>query len=172
MLREARGHGFKLVLDVQPGRAGVAAEVAALAPFLAEPDVYLALDPEYAMSEGQVPGRQLGRMRAADVNAALDVLDRLVAAKDLPPKALIVHQFTLGMLPDKADIRTSPRVDIVLDMDGFGSQALKRSSYRAIMRQRPLEFAGVKLFYAQDTNLFSPADVMALTPVPSVIVYQ
>jgi hypothetical protein len=45
------------------------------------------------------------------------------------------------------------------DMDGFGSQSLKRSSYRAVMRQ-PLQYAGIKLFCRQDSRLFTPAQVM------------
>ena len=51
-------------------------------------------------------------------------------------------------------------------------QSLKRSTYRAIMQQHPLDFAGVKLFYRQDTQLFSPEQVMSMRPTPSVIVYQ
>jgi hypothetical protein len=172
LLDEARAHDFLLVLDVQPGRAGIEEELEYLRPFLMEPEVHLALDPEFDMSEGQVPGRELGHMHAADVNAALDVLERLVVEHALPPKVLIVHQFTLGMLPDKEKIRPRPGVDLVLDMDGFGSPSLKRSSYRAIMRQRQLPFAGFKLFYSQDSNLLAPAQVMQLTPVPSVVIYQ
>jgi hypothetical protein len=76
------------------------------------------------------------------------------------------------MLPDKGEIRPGRRVELVLDMDGFGSQSLKHASYRAIMRQRQLDYAGVKLFYQQDRNLFSPADVMRLSPVPAVVIYQ
>jgi hypothetical protein len=75
------------------------------------------------------------------------------------------------MLPDKQNIRRSPMIDLVLNMDGFGSQSLKRSSYRAVMRQ-PLQYAGITLFYRQDSRLFTPAQVMALTPTPSVVVYQ
>jgi hypothetical protein len=172
LLDEARANGFLVVLDVQPGRASVEDEVEYLRPFLMEPDVHLALDPEYDMSEGQVPGRELGHMHAADVNGALDVLEGIVSARPLPPKVLIVHQFTLGMLPDKEKIRTRPRIDLVLDMDGFGSQSLKRSSYRAVMRQRQLPFAGFKLFYRQDTDLLSPREVMRLVPAPSVVIYQ
>lgn len=172
LLADARAHGFLLVLDVQPGRASVEEEVEYLRPFLAEPDVHLALDPEFDMSEGQVPGRELGHMHAADVNAALEILERLRVLHSLPPKVLIVHQFTLGMLPDKEKIRLRRGIDLVLDMDGFGSQALKRSSYRAVMRQRSLPYAGFKLFYRQDSNLFAPAQVMQLSPVPSVVIYQ
>lgn len=171
LLAEARANGFRLVLDIQPGRSSVANEVAALAPFLAEPDVDLALDPEFSVSECEVPGKQIGRLRAADVNAAIDRLEAIIAARSLPPKILIVHQFRLDMLPDKARIRRSAVVDVVLNMDGFGSQSLKRSSYQAVMRQ-PLPFAGIKLFYRQDTNLFTPAQVMSLRPTPAVVIYQ
>lgn len=172
LLDEARAYGFHLVLDVQPGRARVVDEVRALEAFLAEPDVHLALDPEFRMDDGQVPGRVIGSMSAAEINGALDVVESLVAARDLPPKVVIVHQFTLGMLPDKARIRTRPRIDLVLDMDGFGSPSLKRSSYRAVMRQHRLPFAGFKLFYRQDVMLLPAADVMRLDPVPSVVIYQ
>jgi len=171
LLTEARAHGFRLILDIQPGHSTVAAEVQALAPFLREPDVDLALDPEFSMDECQVPGRQIGSMSARDVNGAIEALERTITAFNLPPKVLIVHQFRLDMLPDKGNIRTSGLVDVVLDMDGFGSQTLKLASYRAVMR-RPLAFAGIKLFYKQDQNLFTPAQVMALTPSPAVVIYQ
>ncbi len=171
LLAEARANGFRLILDVQPGRSTVAEEVAALEPFLQERDVDLALDPEFAMSDCEVPGRQVGRLRASDVNAALDRLERMIETRRLPPKILIVHQFRLDMLPDKTKIRSSRTIDVVLNMDGFGSQSLKLSSYRAVMRM-PLEFPGIKLFYRQDTHLFTPAQVTALTPVPAVVIYQ
>lgn len=171
LLTEARANGFRLILDIQPGRSTVASEMQALAPFLAEPDVDLALDPEFANSDCEIPGQHIGQLAASDVNGALDRLEATIQQHGLPPKILIVHQFRLDMLPDKTRIRHSALVDVVLDMDGFGSQSLKRASYRAVMRQ-PLAFAGIKLFYKQDTQLFAPEQVMALQPVPSVIVYQ
>ena len=172
LLAEAREHGFRLVLDVQPGRASVADEVNALAPFLQEPDVDLALDPEFRMAQDGVPGQRIGSMRAFEVNAAVDILEKLIVDRDLPPKVLIVHQFTLAMLPDKKAVRTSPHVAIALTMDGFGSQSLKLASYRAVMKQRQLDFAGMKLFYRIDSGLFTPKQLMALTPTPSVVIYQ
>jgi hypothetical protein len=172
MLAEARVHGFALVLDIQPGRSTVRQEVEALRGFLMEPDVHLALDPEFDMSASTVPGRVIGSMEAGDVNAALDILESVRAECGLPPKVLIVHQFTLAMLPDKHKIRGRAGIDLVLNMDGFGSQALKRDSYRAVFRQHALPFAGVKLFYRQDVNLFDPQQVMQLAPLPSVIIYQ
>jgi hypothetical protein len=172
LLAEARAEGFALVLDVQPGRSSVGEELEYLGPVLREPDVHLALDAEFNMGEGQVPGRELGHLHAADVNGALDFLERVIVAGRLPPKVLIVHQFTLDMLPDKEAIRASACVDVVLDMDGFGSPALKKATYAAVIAQRRLEFAGFKLFYEQDRNLLSPAEVMSLEPVPAVVIYQ
>lgn len=171
LLDEARANGFTLIVDIQVGRSTVASEVAALEPFLKEPDVHLALDPEFAMDGCEIPGREIGQLRAADINGAITTLERLITTHGLPPKVLILHQFRVDMLPDKAKVRRSALVETALVMDGFGTQSLKLASYRTVMRQ-PLAFAGIKLFYQQDHNLFTPAQVLALTPSPAVIVYQ
>jgi hypothetical protein len=172
LLDEARAQGFHLILDVQPGRAPLGDELAHLRPFLAEPDVHLAVDPEFGMDEGQVPGDALGHMHAAELNVAIRFLAELVAARCLPPKVLIVHQFAVGMLPDVERVEPAPGVDVVLNMDGFGSQSLKLASYRTITRRWHGTFTGFKLFYAIDTQLFTPEQIMRLTPTPSVVIYQ
>ena len=171
MLHEARAHGFKLIVDIQPGHSTVKAEMEYLRPYLEEPDVYLALDPEFAMDAGVAPGRKIGRMTADEVNDAIEFLERIVRDCRLPPKVLIVHQFTINMLREKARIRDSALVDVALDVDGFGDRPLKRAMYKTIMRQ-PLEYAGFKLFYREDTNLMTPDQVMKLTPEPAVVIYQ
>ena len=45
-----------LILDVQPGYADFMTEVRRLEPWLREPDVGLALDPEWHVSPPDVPG--------------------------------------------------------------------------------------------------------------------
>ena len=172
MLQQARAHGFKLILDVQLGQSTVQDELAYLRPWLEQPDVYLALDPEFDMWNGQTPGVEIGHTMSYEVNYAINYLDNLIAEYSLPPKVLIVHQFTLHMLRDKENIGRSPNVDLVLDMDGFGSQSLKLATYRTVMDQGQFDFAGIKLFYDQDPNMFTPAEVMNLNPVPSVVIYQ
>ena len=172
LLADARAHDFKLILDIQTGRSTVRAEMEYLREFLEEPDVYLALDPEFAMPEGEIPGRKIGRMTARDVNDAIDFLDGIIRHKNLPPKVLIVHQFTENMLREKNQIRDSPFVDVVLDMDGFGDRPLKKAMYKTIVARRPLEFPAIKLFYREDTNLLTEKDVMKLEPVPAVVIYQ
>jgi hypothetical protein len=172
LLAEAREHGFHLILDMQPGRAPIGPELEYLRPFLKEPDVHLGIDPEWVMTDTQEPGKQIGQLRSDDINHAIDVLEDLIAEHQLPRKVLILYQFTLGMLPDKENIRSSEVVELALVMDGIGSQALKRSSWNAVMRQGQLDYAGFKIFYDQDTNRFSPEEVLDLDPKPVVISYQ
>jgi hypothetical protein len=172
MLHAARAAGFKLILDVQTGHSSVLSELSYLAPFLQEPDVYVALDPEFSMGNGAIPGQRIGQMHADDVNDAIDVLECVQEHYRLPRKVLMVHQFTMAMLPDKEKIWSSSTLDIVLVADGFGPPALKRHTYAMVLKQHALAFSGFKLFYIQDTDLLQPSQVMALTPPPSVIIYQ
>lgn len=171
MLEDARSNGFKLVLDLQPGRSTVQDEMEYLRPWLEQPDVYLALDPEFDMWKGQVPGEVIGHTGADEVNYAISFLDDVVAKNNLPPKVLIVHQFTVNMLPDKSNIGSGNSVDLVLDMDGFGAQWLKLDTWKMVMSE-PLEYSGVKLFYDQDPGMFTPQEAMQLDPTPSVVIYQ
>jgi hypothetical protein len=161
-----------LFLDIQPGRSPVVTEVRAYLEFLKRPRVHLALDPEFTMGPGQVPGREIGSIDAEDVNHVIDILAALVDAHGLPPKVLVVHRFTERMLVGRERIRLDPRVQVVINMDGFGAPTLKRDSYRAFVASQPVEFTGFKLFYNQDVPLMSAPDVLALRPVPFFIVYQ
>lgn len=170
----AASQRMPLFLDVQVGRSTVPAEVGALARYLALPYVELALDPEFDLPPGGRPGREIGSMSAADVNWAIDDLAAIVRRDRLPDKVLVVHQFTQGMLPGWRDIRTRSGVQLVLDMDGFGSPQTKSAFYRLFVGRQPIPggFGGIKLFYTQDNPLLSPAQVLALLPAPSLVLYQ
>jgi hypothetical protein len=171
----ARRHGALLILDVQVGRSTVAQEVPYFLPFLEQPDVMLALDPEFDMPPGQVPGRQIGTMSASEINWAVRYVAQLVAQGRLPPKMVVVHQFTDGMLPDWRGIRLEPGVQFVLDTDGYGSQPVKLSNYQRYVAAQPVppvRYGGIKLFYKYDVNLLTPAQVVGLQPSPSLVIYQ
>jgi hypothetical protein len=119
-----------------------------------------------------VPSSSIGTFDAADVNFASDYLAKLVRANKLPPKILVVHRFTDGMLTNYRKIKTSAEVQIVVHMDGFGEPAKKINSYQRWVANQPVQFTGFKLFYTQDTKLMGPADVLKLHPVPVYIQYQ
>ena len=165
-----------LFLDLQVGKSTVQAELPHLIPFLKRPNVHLALDPEFSMKSGHAPGTRIGTLDAADVNYASSVLGDLVTANGLPPKVLVVHRFTRTMLTNAKKIRLDPRVQIVVNMDGWGEPSLKKDSYHDYVYAEPVQFTGFKLFYKNDTKkgaaLMTPEELLKLTPAPLYIQYQ
>lgn len=165
-----------LFLDVQVARSTLQAELPRLEKFLSRPNVHLGIDPEFSMKTAHAPGKKIGTYDARDVNYAVDYLASLVDKYHLPPKVLVVHRFTRPMLTNADKIRLDPRVQIVINMDGWGSPQLKIGSYRNYVYSEPVEFTGFKLFYHNDTKkghaLMKPEDVLALFPRPVYIQYQ
>ena len=170
-LRAARRAKALLLLDIQPGRSDFFTETTRLRRWLREPDVGLALDPEWRVQPGEVPGQVIGRVGSREVNATTAWLDQLAARNRLPEKLVIIHQFTDDMVDDTA-LKPRANLRVVLNVDGFGGQAVKRSKYRAFTRQAPDFEPGFKLFYKEDLDLMSPRQVLRLRPPPDFVVYE
>ena len=174
-VRLTRENGLLLFLDIQFGRSTIDREFPHVAPFLREPNVHLALDPEFAWGPDEYPLIDIGRIDGATVNRAQELLQNLVLENRLGNKILVVHQFRPDMIQNKAAIAPSDRVETVIDADGFGSPSLKLDQWNRVIRDGTVERAGIKLFYRQDAQnggLMSEAEVMGLTPTPLVIIYQ
>jgi len=171
-LAAARRHHALLLLDVQPGRADFLTEVQRLQPYLEQPDVGLALDPEWHVGPAEVPGKVIGSMDAAEVNAIANWLAGIVRARKLPEKLLVVHQFTEDMVRNKAILRQPPGVALTLNADGFGTPANKIAKYDLLAHQPPPAHRGFKLFYREDSGLMGPRDVLRLRPRPELVVYE
>jgi hypothetical protein len=171
-LEAARRAKAILILDVQPGHAKFLDEVRELDEFLAEPDVSLALDPEWHMPEGQVPGQEIGSVTAHEVNEVSKHLSGIVQRNRLPEKLLLVHQFTSDMIENRKQLREYPGVALTLNVDGFGTPQLKRKKYHELVRGDDPGYQGFKLFYREDTGLMSPTQVLRLRPQPSFVVYE
>lgn len=165
-----------VILDVQVGRSTLEKEVPLLAPFLKLPNVELAIDPEFSMKNSEVPGRAIGTFDATDINYVAEYLAQIVTKYHLPPKVLIVHRFTEDMVTNYKNIHLLPEVQVLIDMDGYGTVAQKTKAYRLVITDEPVQFAGLKLFYKNDIahggRLMTPEEVMALQPRPSFIQYQ
>jgi hypothetical protein len=170
-LRAARRAKALLLLDIQPGRSDFFTETTRLERWLREPDVGLALDPEWRVGDGEVPGQVIGSVDAREVNATTAWLSQLVAEHDLPEKLVVIHQFTDDMVDDRA-LKPHPGLDIVLNADGFGGRAVKRAKYHAFTRQAPQLGKGFKLFYREDLDLMEPRAVLRLRPPPDLVVYE
>lgn len=171
-LRAARAAGAILILDIQPGRADFMPEARSLRRWLREPDVSLALDPEWHVGPGELPGQVIGSVDASQVVAVGRWLDKLTAEKDLPQKLFVVHQFTEGMVARRELLRPFKHLAVVLNVDGFGSTVVKKAKYRAFAKLVPFAFNGFKLFYREDENLMRPRQVLRLRPAPDVVVYE
>lgn len=163
-------------LDLQIGLSTLQQELPRLARFLRRPNFHLGLDPEFAMRNGAAPGTRVGRLEARDVNYATQFLAGLVEADSLPPKVLVLHRFTRPMLANSERITLDPRVQVVVHMDGWGSPAAKRATYRAYIWSEPVQFTGFKIFYRNDrrrgSRLMTPAEILRLNPKPVYIQYQ
>jgi hypothetical protein len=169
----AEERGWLLFLDIQPGLSTVEAEIPYLAKYLTRPYVHLALDPEFAMKDGKKPGTDwMGRMDATEVNHAIGELAKIVEKHGLPPKLLVVHRFTRNMLTNASQIKLDPRVQVVIDMDGYGAPSGKKAAYRWFVVQHPVQYTGWKLFYKNDKPRMTPEQVLEVYPKPMYIQYQ
>lgn len=159
---------FMVFLDLQNGRSDPVAELRNIEPFLLNTNVHVALDPEFTMEEGQVPGQAIGHLTADQINAVQAEMERVIDENNLPDKVLIVHQFDEGMIVDEEAIQDFPHVQVVIDMDGFGTPEVKVRKYGTFAQ--PAEHGGIKIFFQQDTPRLTDEQIVALDP--EVIIFQ
>lgn len=159
------------VLDVQLGRAEMNTELALVEPLLRQPGVHLAIDPEFIVGEGQVPGTNLGSIDGNAVNEAQAWLNAIAEAVG-ENKILVIHQFDGRMIVNKEAIQDYPLVDLVWDADGFGGPGAKVGDYHQYRDEAGFEYGGFKIFYRYDTPVMTPGQVMSMNPPPAYIIYQ
>lgn len=161
-------------LDIQVGKSTLAEELPRLEKFLSRPNFHLGIDPEFSMKDGGLPGKKIGTYDAEDVNYASRFLQDIVAKYKLTPKVLVVHRFTRKGVTNTKNIKLDPRVQIVMDMDGFGPPHLKRSTFRSWIKAEPVQFVGWKQFYKprNDNPRTTIAEILRLNPKPIYIQYQ
>jgi len=166
-----------VILDIQVGLSSVQDEVPLLDKYWAMPQVHLAIDPEFDMRGRGLPGEVIGTTDAATINWTIDYLSKFVREHNLPPKILLLHRFTQNMLPDVELIVPTPEVQVVVQMDGWGSPARKKNTYYHTVAPEPVQFTGVKIFYKNDLKeepprLLTKEEVLDLKPTPIFIQYQ
>jgi hypothetical protein len=168
---QARRNKVLVILDLQPGSGSFLPQARRLERFLVQPHVGIALDPEWRMPVGKVPGKTIGRVGAAEVNAVSGYVSGLVAQNRLPQKLFVLHQFRASMLPDVQAVRKRPGLAMVQHVDGFGTRSEKNATWNRLRRPRQFHM-GYKLFYDEDVRRYGPADVLKFKPVPELISYQ
>jgi len=166
-----------LFIDIQTGQDNIRNILPRFEWLLKNPDVHLGIDPEFNLiASGKKPGTKIGTYDAADINYAAGYLQDLVKKYNLPPKIFTVHRFTQNGVTNAGNITLRPEVQLVMHMDGWGAPWLKRDSYKAYIVSEPVQYAGFKLFYHNDTKkgdpLMTPQEVLKLNPKPLYIQYQ
>lgn len=166
--------GMYVVLDLQPGRANFLDQAKTYAPLLKLPHVGLALDPEWRITDSQLPLQQIGSARAAEINSVYRWLADLTAASSLPQKLFVIHEFKLSMVGDDEPLQHDrDQVQLLVHMDGQGPTGTKDSTWAAVVGNAPKGVPfGWKNFYDEDSPMLTPAQTMTRKPTPSMISYQ
>jgi hypothetical protein len=170
----ARDAGMYVMLDLQPGRTDFLTQAKRYAELLKLPNVGLALDPEWRLKPNQIHMVQIGSVTAEEINATSAWLAELTRANKLPQKVLMLHQFRLDMIVNRASVNTShDELSIVIHADGFGTAGEKFNTWRAMHLNPPANvWWGWKNFYDEDRPTFTPKQTVAVSPSPVFVSYQ
>ncbi|WP_456274791.1 hypothetical protein [Bacillus sp. AK031] len=168
----AKKHNALLILDVQLARDTVMNQVKSLEKYLKLPYVHLAIDTEFRVQEGEIPGVDLGTVDGQNIQKAIEYVSNLVEENGLPDKLVIVHQFSTHVLTNKEAIQPTENVEVALNFDGHGLAAIKRAGYNEHVQKEPIQYGGFKVFYKKDEPLMTPKDVLELDPAPAFVNYQ
>lgn len=160
-IEPAAKRGWMVVLDTQIGKSNPVRQIKRIIDkgYLKYENVVVAIDPEFHVRAGsESPGTPIGTVQASQINDVQRMLDDYVRAQKLPnKKILIVHQFGDAnvndgvpfMIENKKSLKTYDNVDLVIDVDGLGRQAVKVIKYNKITDSKVypfIKFRGIKVF--------------------------
>jgi hypothetical protein len=161
-IEPAAERGWAVILDSQLGRSTPVEQVRRMIDrgYLQYDNVHVAFDPEFHVQAGHDdPGIPIGTVDASQINEVQRLLDRYVEEQNLRTKKIvIVHQFgdpvvhdgVPNMIGNKKLLRDYSNVELVIDMDGLGSPAVKVNKYNLLTDGRTypcVRFRGIKIFY-------------------------
>ena len=118
--KAARKHRAILLLNLQPGRSEFITEAKAFQKWLKEPDVGVALDPEWAMDRGQRPGGVFGHTTGAELDGVARYLSGLVKQYNLPEKVMVYHQVARSVVRKESGLKPHAGVVMIKSVDGLG----------------------------------------------------
>ncbi|MDR1576122.1 MAG: hypothetical protein LBS37_08975 [Treponema sp.] len=174
----AQEHNILVFIDHQIGRYDPVDSLTRMLPWLAYPNVHLALDPEWRTTK---PMKEIGTVTADEINRAQQTMEDYIIKNNISgERLLVIHQFNWRMIKDRESVRSDfRRVRLVHCADGFGAPHLKRAAYAYNAEAGNIPVKGFKLFYnfgipgaGYDNPLLSPKEIYALKPRPYVIMYQ
>ena len=175
--KAARKHRAVMLLNLQPGRSEFITEAKTFEKWLKQPDVGLALDPEWAMDRGQRPGGVYGHTTGAELDEVARYLAGLVKRHNLPEKVMVYHQVARSVVRRESGLKARDGVVMIKSVDGLGHPGPKKNTYRVVNKITPKHVhAGFKLFFTEDRRhggrLMAPQEVLGLKPRPEYVMYE
>ena len=77
------------------------------------------------------------------------------------------------MVSNRETLRTPPELAVTIHVDGFGNQQQKLDTWNALASAEDPWWFGFKLFYDEDTDMFTPSEVLEFAdPAVDLITYQ
>ncbi len=161
-IEPAAARGWMVVLDTQIGKSDPVEQVERIIRkgYLEYENVAVAIDPEFRVHPGRErPGIPIGTVQAWQINTVQRLLDDYVREHRLKrKKVLIVHQFGDAnirdgvpfMIENKKALQSFENVELVIDADGLGEQAIKVVKYNRMTDDEVypfLKFRGIKVFF-------------------------
>ena len=169
----AKAAGAYVMLDLQPGRTDFLTQARRYQELLVEPNVGLALDPEWRLQPGQVHRVQIGSVNVDEINRVGDWLAGLVRDAHLPQKVLMLHQFRTSMIVGRERLNTAhDELAVLVHADGFGTQGMKRDTWNTLRANSPNVYWGWKNFIDEDRPMLDPAQTMQVSPDIVFVSYQ
>ena len=171
----ARENDAYVILDLQPGREDFLSQAMFYEDLLKLPFVGLALDPEWRLAPDQLHLQQVGRVDASEVNLVIEWLGDLVRDHGLPQKMLIVHQFRTSMIQNREMLAERPELQLVIQMDGDGTEAQKDNTYETLLRgaeNAHWEWGWKNFFDEDEPGPPAPESTMGKQPSPVFVSYQ
>jgi hypothetical protein len=172
-IKPAAERGWMVILDTQIGRSDPVTQVQRMIDkgYLKYENVAVAIDPEFRSYPGREnPGIPIGTVQAWQINKVQRMLDDYVRENRLAKKKiLIVHQFGDAnvndgvpfMIENKSTLRTFDHVELVIDADGLGGQAVKVVKYNKMTDSSVypfIKFRGIKIFFPNRWERFEHYD--------------
>jgi hypothetical protein len=174
-VRVAEENGVYVILDLQSGRDHFLSQAKQYEEMLKKPFVGLALDPEWRLGPDQVHLRQVGTVEAAELNEVINWVADLVRDNGLPQKMMLVHQFRTAMIQNRQDLVQRPEIQLIVQMDGDGTEPQKDATLAAITKDT-LDAHwgwGWKNFFDEDEpGPPTPESTMGKSPSPVYVSYQ
>ncbi len=171
----AQEQGIYIVLDLQSGRSTFLEQAKLYETLLLEPNVGLALDPEWRLLTPEAcPLKSIGSVSAEEINHTSEWLSELVKTHDLPQKIFMIHQFKNSMITNRETLKTDrTELGYVLHMDGHSALSQKIDTWNTIRLNLPPNiYMGWKNFYDEDRPTPTPEQTMSQIPAPNFISYQ